>query len=108
MNVSEELVNKTGSSSTYIEELAFIIPITWGLLVVIGFVGNGLVIFTLGKNGEMTPTNVYVINLAVADLTFLIIVVPTTTVGFAVEEWVFGDAVCKICSYMIYVSQVSL
>ncbi|XP_061185583.1 galanin receptor 2a-like [Saccostrea echinata] len=105
MNHSMDLTNGTNiSSTTYTEELAFIIPLTWGLLVLVGSIGNGLVIFTLGKNGELTPTNVYVINLALADLTFLIIVVPTTTVGFAVEEWVFGDAVCKICNYMIYVT----
>lgn len=101
MNSSLESVNGT---SSYIPELAFIIPLTWGLLVIIGSIGNGLVIYTLGRNGETTPTNVYVINLALADLTFLIIVIPITTVAFAVEEWIFGDAMCKISNYMIYVT----
>lgn len=105
MNSSLDAANGTSAAySAYIPELAFIIPLTWGLLVIIGSVGNGLVIYTLGRNGETSPTNVYVINLALADLTYLIIVIPITTVAFAVEEWIFGDAMCKISNYMIYVS----
>lgn len=106
MNSSVESGNMT--SSAYTPELMFIIPLTWGLLVIIGSIGNGLVIYTLGRNADMTPTNVYVINLALADLTFLIIVIPINTVAFAVEEWIFGDAMCKISSYMIYVSNFRL
>ena len=86
------------------KEFSILIPTIWGLIVIAGTVGNGLVIFTLCKNGEMTATNCYVINLAVADLLFIVIVVDVSAVGFSFPSWIFGDSMCKFFMYMIYVS----
>ncbi|XP_069111437.1 G-protein coupled receptor 54-like [Argopecten irradians] len=98
--------NATSSSnSTDVgKELSVLLPTLWSVLIFVGTVGNGLVIYTVGKNGEMTATNCYVLNLAVADLLFLVVVVPFTTIGFATSDWMFGDAICKIYVYMIYVT----
>lgn len=81
-----------------------LLPVISSIIIIVGSIGNGLVIYTLGKNGEMTPTNCYVINLAIADLTFIVIVVPFTTVAIILPEWIFGDGMCKIVHYMMYVS----
>lgn len=81
-----------------------IVPVIWALLVITGTVGNGLVIFILSKYGERTVTNIYVVNLAVSDLTFIVIVLPVTAIHFVIPSWIFGEAVCRIFIYLIYVS----
>ena len=85
-------------------EYAVIVPIVWIILIIIGAVGNGLVIYTLSKNGEITATNCYIVNLAIADMTFLLVVVPLTAASYAMPDWIFGDFMCRTASYMIYVS----
>lgn len=87
-------------------EYAIVVPIIWILLVIIGIIGNGLVIYTLLKNGEITATNCYIINLAIADLTFVVIVVPFTAASYATPHWIFGDFICRTAIYMIYVSTI--
>ena len=89
-------------------EYAVIVPTVWIVLIIIGAIGNGLVIYTLSKNGEITATNCYIVNLAIADLTFLLIVVPFTTASYAIPNWIFGDFMCKTATYMVYVSTAFL
>lgn len=97
VNVSMAIMD---SGSVY----SIVLPVVWSLLVLTGTIGNGLVIYTLGKNGEMTATNCYVVNLALADLMFLLVVVPFTTVAYAFHHWIFGESFCKTANFMIYVS----
>ena len=87
------------------DEYTIIIPAVWTVIIIVGCIGNGLVIYTLCKNGEMTPTNCYVVNLAAADMTFILVVMPITAIAFAMpKEWTFGDLMCKMSIYMVYVS----
>lgn len=111
MNITDfDVLNLSSNTSDTMEvftgrpEYAVIVPILWMFLVIIGIIGNGLVIFTLLKNGEITATNCYIINLAIADLTFLVIVVPFTAASYATPDWIFGDFICRTAIYMIYVS----
>ncbi|VDI33189.1 Hypothetical predicted protein, partial [Mytilus galloprovincialis] len=46
----------------------------WSMIIVTGAIGNGLVLYILFRFGERSVTNVYVINLAFADLMFIIFV----------------------------------
>ncbi|KAJ8314033.1 hypothetical protein KUTeg_008594 [Tegillarca granosa] len=97
-------VGYNGTESALKHYHVILLPVISSIIIIVGSIGNGLVIYTLGKNGEMTPTNCYVINLAIADLTFIVIVVPFTTVAIILPEWIFGDGMCKIVHYMMYVS----
>lgn len=77
-----------------------VVPIIFGLIVVIGLTGNFLVILTVISEREMrNTTNVLILNLAVADLIFLIICVPVTGVIFALKTWPFNDVMCKVIHY---------
>lgn len=61
-----------------------------------GLVGNGLVIYVVLRFSKMkTVTNLYILNLAVSDVLFLISLpfLITTTI---LEYWIFGRAMCKI------------
>lgn len=81
-----------------------VVPVIWAILIIVGAVGNGLVLYILLRFGERSVTNIYIINLALADLAFLLIVVPITAVSFAMPTWVFGDGMCRFFMYTIYVS----
>lgn len=104
------LVNTTfgNLSHSTVDELdaisSALAPPLWGLLVVVGAIGNGLVIFTLVKHGEKSPTNCFIINLGVADLAFILIVLPFTILMFVTKSWELGEGTCKTFHYMTYVS----
>ncbi|GAA6108421.1 C-C chemokine receptor type 9a [Tachysurus ichikawai] len=70
-------------------------PPLYLLIVILGFVGNGLVlwIYTQLKNRLKTMTDVYLLNLALADLLFLC-TLPLWAVD-AMKGWSFGTALCK-------------
>ena len=83
---------------------AIVVPLVWGILTFVGALGNALVIYTLIRHGDKNATNYFVINLAISDFFFLLIVVPFTATLYVLPEWVFGNGMCKITMYMIYVS----
>ncbi|KAK3546134.1 hypothetical protein QTP70_024494 [Hemibagrus guttatus] len=70
-------------------------PPFYMLIVILGFIGNGLVlwIYTQIKNRLKTMTDVYLLNLAVADLLFLC-TLPLWAAD-AMKGWSFGTALCK-------------
>nr|XP_043876248.1 C-C chemokine receptor type 9 [Solea senegalensis] len=72
-------------------------PLFW-IIFILGAVGNLMVvwIYTTVRNRLKTMTDVYLLNLAVADLLFLCML-PFWAVD-ATKGWDFGDALCKIVS----------
>ncbi|KAL4240628.1 Galanin-like G-protein coupled receptor npr-9 [Mactra antiquata] len=80
------------------------IPIIFGLFVALGLVGNLLVIVVILINQQMrSTTNLLILNLAFADLCFIVFCVPFTATAYAIPQWQFGEAWCKIHQYLIYV-----
>ena len=56
------------------------------------------------KKNYRNVTNCYVINLAVADLLFLTLAIPYTAYLGVNNTYPFGDIICKIYTYLTYVS----
>lgn len=81
-----------------------VVPAIWGILILIGILGNGLVVYVMFLHGELNTTNCYILNLAFSDLAFTFIVVPLTMVHYVTSDWRFGRFMCKFHMYMIYVS----
>ena len=80
-------------------------PIIFGLIVVVGFIGNALVVVVVAANQQMrNTTNLLIINLALADLLFIVFCVPFTASDYALPFWPFGDAWCKIVQYLVIVT----
>lgn len=86
--------------------IASVILVTtvWSLIIITGAIGNGLVIYILFRFGERSVTNVYIVNLAFADLMFIIFVVPATLIHKVTPTWILGDVICRFSTYMIYVT----
>ena len=107
-NTSQDVVDM-GFTETEVVILTYlwyiVIPVVFALIAVIGITGNSLVIYViLSKKDMRTVTNFLLLNLAVADIVFILLVIPYTAVKFAADSWPFGDAFCKLASYFQYVS----
>ncbi|XP_071140199.1 galanin receptor type 2-like [Mytilus edulis] len=85
-------------------EVVVLLSFVWSLIIVIGAIGNGLVIYIMLRYGERSVTNVYIVNLAFADLMFILFVVPATLIHIVIPTWILGNIICKFSNYMIYVT----
>ncbi|XP_077470555.1 KISS1 receptor a [Stigmatopora argus] len=69
--------------------------------MLVGLVGNSLVIYVISKHRQMrTATNFYIANLAATDMTFLVCCVPFTATLYPLPGWIFGNYVCKFVAFM--------
>lgn len=73
--------------------VSIVVPIFFSIVVFIGFFGNNLVILVVTFNKQMrNTTNLLILNLAVADLLFIVCCVPFTATSYALpHNWPFGD-----------------
>ncbi|WAR28380.1 OX2R-like protein [Mya arenaria] len=78
-------------------------PEEWALVVVyvitflVGVLGNILVCFAVCRNKDLqTHTNIFIVNLAVADLTVIVVLLPSALSVDVTDTWLFGGAMCKI------------
>lgn len=114
-----------------------VVPVFFGIIGLIGLMGNALVIigkmlfhekfstnmlsvrlnflfflFILFLNSVVTAnqqmrstTNLLIINLAVADILFVIFCVPFTATDYVFTEWPFGDIWCKFVSSNFFITK---
>ena len=84
-------------------------PILYGIITLLGIAGNCLVIYViLTRQKLQTVTNILLFNLAVSDLSFVIICPPFTAYQMATKSWpfsgVFGEILCKLMHYSLNVT----
>jgi hypothetical protein len=81
------------------------VPIIFGIIAIVGFFGNALVVVVVIANSQMrSTTNLLIINLALADLLFIVFCVPFTASDYALPFWPYGDVWCKIVQYLVIVT----
>ncbi|KAJ8260691.1 hypothetical protein COCON_G00164140 [Conger conger] len=82
-----------------------LIPVFYMLIFILGLSGNGVVIFTVWKSkSKRRAADVYIGNLALADLTF-VVTLPLWAVYTALGyHWPFGATLCKLSSYVVLVN----
>ena len=88
-----------------------LVPAFFGLITLIGTIGNCLVIYVIVSRKRMrTTTNILLLNLAMADLNFVLICIPFSAYVFAtqaitnIEPWPFGDLMCRLMHYLTNVT----
>ncbi|XP_017882301.1 allatostatin-A receptor-like [Ceratina calcarata] len=107
--VSKNLTNTTSQEDSDREQVerivAVIVPIFFGMIGILGLIGNFLVVIVVAANpGMRSTTNILIINLAVADLLFVIFCIPFTATDFVLPFWPFGNFWCKMVQYLIIVT----
>ena len=80
--------------STTTRDAIFILT---GLLALLGIVGNVFVCVIIVRGKKMyTIANLFLMNLAIADLGVLMISYPLSLLNILLPSWPLGEAVCKI------------
>ncbi|XP_035706735.1 somatostatin receptor type 2 isoform X2 [Folsomia candida] len=84
-----------------------IVQILYGIVCCVGLCGNSLVIYVVVRFSKMqTVTNLYIVNLAIADECFLVgIPFLMTTIGLG--YWPFGNIVCKAYFTSTSINQIT-
>ena len=80
-------------------------PITFGIITLVGVLGNAMVIFViLSHTIVQNILNLLLLNLALTDLIFLLVVPAFTAYRIVVNHWPFGDVICKLVVYIMNVT----
>ncbi|CAK6443910.1 unnamed protein product [Pipistrellus nathusii] len=89
---------------------AVAVPVVFALIFLLGTVGNGLVLAVLLQPGpgvwqeQGSTTDLFILNLAVADLCFILCCVPFQAAIYTLDAWHFGALVCKAVHLLIYLT----
>ncbi|XP_026467355.1 rhodopsin-like [Ctenocephalides felis] len=68
-----------------------------GLLGIISFIGNGMVIYIFTSTKQLrTPSNLLVINLAVSDFLMMFWMSPPMVINCYYETWILGPLMCEL------------
>uniref|UniRef100_A0A3B3SKD3 G-protein coupled receptors family 1 profile domain-containing protein n=1 Tax=Paramormyrops kingsleyae TaxID=1676925 RepID=A0A3B3SKD3_9TELE len=80
---------------------AWLVPLFFTLIMLLGLLGNSLVIYVVSKHRQMrTATNFYIANLALTDILFLVCCVPFTAALYPLPSWIFGSFMCKFVAFL--------
>ncbi|XP_014791724.1 PREDICTED: somatostatin receptor type 5 [Calidris pugnax] len=101
-DVNSSLLTNVTENGTLSEQPPFkyihkvLIPICYLLVCAVGLSGNTLVIYVVLRYAKMkTVTNIYILNLAVADVLFML-GLPFLATQNAISYWPFGSFLCRL------------
>ncbi|XP_021542100.1 galanin receptor type 1 [Neomonachus schauinslandi] len=87
----------------------FITLVLFGLIFAFGVLGNSLVITVLARSKPGKPrstTNLFILNLSIADLAYLLFCIPFQATVYALPTWVLGAFICRFTHYFFTVSML--
>ena len=90
-----------------------VLIVCYAVLILFGAVGNGLVVYVVIKNAHMrTPRNIFIINLAISDLTLCLFTQPMNLYRMFFKQWLPGGFMCKFVGMFqgtnVFVSTISI
>ncbi|XP_034031274.1 galanin receptor type 1-like [Thalassophryne amazonica] len=87
----------------------FITLLVFGLIFTLGVLGNSMVITVLARSKPGKPrstTNIFILNLSIADLSYLLFCIPFQSTIYILPTWVLGAFICKFIHYFFTVSML--
>ncbi|KAM3859361.1 galanin receptor 2a [Diretmus argenteus] len=83
-----------------------VISVVFSVIFLVGTVGNALVLAVLFRSGQMNTktTNLFILNLGIADLCFIVFCVPFQATIYTMDEWVFGPVLCRVVHFIIFLT----
>ncbi|XP_052369590.1 somatostatin receptor type 2-like isoform X1 [Oncorhynchus keta] len=95
-NESTEPNGTYTGDNTFNQTSTMVITFLYFLVCGIGLCGNALVIYVILRYAKMkTVTNIYIMNLAVADVLFML-GLPFIAIQLALVHWPFGAVLCRV------------
>ncbi|ELT89680.1 hypothetical protein CAPTEDRAFT_104279 [Capitella teleta] len=98
----------TSNSSTvesppyWTETESVILAVILGIIMFVAVIGNILVITVVAKNrGMRTRTNIFLCNLAVADLFCSLLDMPLSLVTIVKGDWIFSPTLCQLNGFAV-------
>ena len=80
---------------------AYIVPVVFAVIFVVGVAGNGTLIYTVFSNRSMRNTpNIFLVSLAAGDLLLILVSVPFTSTIYSFHQWPYGLAMCKLNEFL--------
>ena len=80
-------MNATSQSSDHFEfKMTILVVLTFSLTFVVGLIGNIMVVLTILCQKKMqSTTNLLILNLAIADLIFCVLCIPSTGLNYVLR-----------------------
>ncbi|XP_040439814.1 cysteinyl leukotriene receptor 2 [Falco naumanni] len=109
MNISKMALDENFTNNSFnctIDNFKQVIyPIMYLSIFFLGAVGNVLSIYVFFQPSQKkTSVNIYMQNLAVSDLMFVSTLPFRATYFLLGSRWIFGDIICRIMTYSLYVN----
>ncbi|KAM7381127.1 hypothetical protein PAMA_012119 [Pampus argenteus] len=106
MNEYSIKMNFSSLNSSSWKAESVVISLGFLLIFLLGTAGNCLVLAVLFRSGQMNSksTNLFILNLGIADLCFIVFCVPFQATIYTLDEWVFGPVVCKVVHFVIFLT----
>ncbi len=106
---SEDLINNIRATFFLHKQTETAILIClYSIVFTVGLIGNVLVIYVFTKDRKMrTVTNSFLVNLAVCDLMVVCMCMPFSVALEIYANWIYGDAMCKIVTFVQGLSVIS-
>lgn len=98
-NGNESESESESQTKAFIDYTAVVVILAgiYGLIFVLGIVGNVMVLIAVIRNKQMhTVANILISNLATADLLMAATCVPVTPVMTFMKKWSFGELLCHV------------
>uniref|UniRef100_A0A915KRQ6 G-protein coupled receptors family 1 profile domain-containing protein n=1 Tax=Romanomermis culicivorax TaxID=13658 RepID=A0A915KRQ6_ROMCU len=98
--LNEKVLAAYNDALSFERTVSMVIPAVFAVVIFVGVLGNLSVIAVFSTKRRLhTSTNTLIINLALADLLFLIFCVPFTAADYALPIWVFSPNWCACLFY---------
>ena len=100
-NLSRASGIETGVQEPYIWLPGIVIATVYGLLIIIGIIGNVTLMRTfIAVKSMRTVPNLLMSSLALGDLLLLVTCAPVDASRYLAEEWLFGRVGCKLIPFI--------
>lgn len=98
-------LNSTNTTQNYDENFPTVVGLACilVLVIIVGLVGNLLVIWVLARSSNRLVYETFCVGLAFTDVPLITITGPVTLVQYFVKTWIFGIFWCKVLNFAIQV-----
>ncbi|XP_066519474.1 hydroxycarboxylic acid receptor 2 [Hoplias malabaricus] len=98
------MLGNMSNTTTSMEAQGSVFALMLILDFILGLPGNVVALWLLGFKAPWKPANIYLLNLALADV-LLLVGLPFRIDSVIREEWIFHDAFCRLNLFMLSVNQ---